>query len=138
VTHVAYGVKQPHILLMLLAVLPGLIAAMILTRRNLTGQSASGITVLQIKGMNNLGATKAMHFSKADLAAFAGVPAQASPVIGADVPAQVRREPRFQRPRGETPVVLWIVVSCGGPALKPAKGSRHRPQEKAYHMNLLR
>ena len=73
VTHVAYGVKQPHILLivllMLLAVLPGLIAVMILTRHYLIGQSASGITVLQIKGMNNLGVTKVMHFSNAELAA---------------------------------------------------------------------
>lgn len=72
VTHVAYGVKQPHILLvvllMCLAVLPGLIVVMILTRHYLIGQSASGITVLRIKGMNKLEVTEAQHFSQAELA----------------------------------------------------------------------
>lgn len=73
VTHVAYGVKQPHILLIVLlvlaGVLPGLIAIMIMTRHYLIGQSASGITVLRIEGMNNLKVREAMHFSAADLAA---------------------------------------------------------------------
>ena len=72
VTHVAYGVKQPHVLLILLlvlvAVLPGLLAMMFMTRHYLIGQSASGITVLQIQGMNHLGVKQAMHFSHAELA----------------------------------------------------------------------
>jgi hypothetical protein len=73
VTHVAYGVKQPHIVLILLlvsaGVLPGLIAMMIMTRHYLIGQSASGITVLRIESMNDLRVKEAMHFSAADLAA---------------------------------------------------------------------
>ena len=72
VTHVAYGVKQPHILLVLLlvlaGVLPGLIAMMFLTRHYLIGQSASGITVLQIEGLTDLHVKKVMHFSASDLA----------------------------------------------------------------------
>ena len=73
ITHVAYGVKQPHILLIvllvLIAVLPGLIAVMFMTRHYLIGQSASGITVLQIKGMKRIVVKRAMHFSNAELAA---------------------------------------------------------------------
>ena len=73
VTHVAYGVKQPHILvivpLVLVGVLPGLIAVAFMTRHYLIGHSASGITVLQIEGMNKLRVKESMHFSAAELAA---------------------------------------------------------------------
>ena len=73
ITHVAYGIKQPHILLILLlvlvAVLPGLLAIMFMTRHYLIGKSSAGITVLQISGMNNLKVKQAMRFSNAELAA---------------------------------------------------------------------
>ena len=72
ITHVAYGVKQPPFLLILLlvlfAVLPGLLVMMLMTRHYLIGQSASGITVLEIQGMTNLGVKQAIHFSNAELA----------------------------------------------------------------------
>ena len=72
ITHAAYGIKQPHILLivplMLLGVLPGFIVIMFMTKHYLIGQSAAGVTVLEIKGMKNLAVKQAMRFSSHDLA----------------------------------------------------------------------
>lgn len=52
--HVAYGVKQPHILLiiglLLLAVLPGLIAVVLLTREYLVALTDRRVIVLRVKG----------------------------------------------------------------------------------------
>lgn len=51
---VAYGVKQPHILLivglMLLAILPGLIAVMLLTKEYLVALTDRRVIVLRFKG----------------------------------------------------------------------------------------
>ncbi|KCZ92833.1 hypothetical protein [Hyphomonas johnsonii] len=72
ITHAAYGIKQPHILLivllMLAGILPGLIVVVVMTKHYLIGQSAAGVTVLQIKGMTNLAVRKAMRFSSQELA----------------------------------------------------------------------
>lgn len=72
IVHAAYGVKQPHILiitaLMLLGVLPGLIAVIFMTKHYLIGQSTSGVTILQVKSMKDYTVKKVMRFSDYDLA----------------------------------------------------------------------
>jgi len=56
-THWAFGVKQPSILLMLflfmLAILPGVIAVALLTKNYLIGLTGKRFIVLQIKGFSN-------------------------------------------------------------------------------------
>ncbi len=56
-THWAFGVKQPSILLMLplfiLAVLPGLIATLMLTKNYLIGLTADRFVVLRVKSISN-------------------------------------------------------------------------------------
>lgn len=67
--HWAYGVKQPNIfliiLLVLLAVLPGLIAVMLLTKSYLVGLTDERFLVLRFKG--NLSVSEVIEYSRASL-----------------------------------------------------------------------
>ena len=71
VNETAYGVKQPHIgliiLFTLLGVLPGVIYATVMTKHYLIGLTDTQFVVLQVKGMKSTKVKEVMVFPLADL-----------------------------------------------------------------------
>ena len=69
--HWAYGVKQPNIfliiLLIALAILPGIIAVYILTKHYLVGVTDSRLIVLHVKGMGNAEVKEVIEYRLAEL-----------------------------------------------------------------------
>ena len=67
----AYGVKQPHIMLiialMLLGILPGVIAVAVLTRHYRVGLTNQRLIILQTKDMKSLRVKSVLAFSRQDL-----------------------------------------------------------------------
>lgn len=69
--HTAYGVKQPHLLLILglclLLLLPGLIAIHFLTKNYFIGLTGRRFIVLQVKGVVSSKITRVIAFNRNDL-----------------------------------------------------------------------
>lgn len=69
--HSAFGVKQPNIfiimVLMLLAILPGVIATFLLTKNYLIGLTNKRFLVLRIKGIGNAEVKEITEYSLSDL-----------------------------------------------------------------------
>ena len=69
--HTAYGIKQPHILLiaglMLLAILPGAIAAYVLMKHYRVGLTDQRLIILQTKDMKSLQVKEMREFDLGDL-----------------------------------------------------------------------
>jgi hypothetical protein len=71
VTHVAFGVKQPNILLIILliclAILPGMIAVFLLTKNYVIGLTSKRFLVLQVASMSNAAVKTVIEYDRASL-----------------------------------------------------------------------
>lgn len=69
--HVAFGVKQPPIvvifLLILLAILPGVIATFLLTKNYIVGLTDRRFLVLQVKGIGNAAVKEVREYDRGEL-----------------------------------------------------------------------